>query len=85
MFRIRFSHCLIKRLTRDCRYFYTKELLFKISVQKTFERSAVTSLVSCHFVNGIMDRIEILRFRQFCKFRLTCRGAVFRRNAHRYA
>ena len=48
----------------------------EISVQETLERLAVTSLVTSHFVNGVVDRIQIQCLSTLCKVSLACSCTV---------
>mgnify|MGYP003210087581 CR=1 FL=1 len=62
--------------------FFHLKLLSKISVKKTLESSAVTSLVLCHFVNSVVDSVktEFLCFLSKCE--LTLASAALSLIAH---
>ena len=57
-------------------------LLAEVSLQQACECFAVTSLVSCHLMNGVMDCIQIGSFRTFCQIGLSGGSAVFSFYSH---
>src|SRR5699024_5700755 len=56
--------------------------LAEVSLQKTLECFAVTSLISCHLVYCIVDCVKVGSFRTLCKIKLSCCSAVLSVNTH---
>src|SRR5699024_10321478 len=48
----------------------------KVSLEESLESFSVTSLVSCHLVNCVMDRIKICGLCTFCKIKFSGCSAV---------
>ena len=57
-------------------YGFFGKRLTEVSLKQALERSAVASLVLCHLVNGVMDRVEVLAKPAFAK--KVCTTSFFR-------
>ena len=42
----------------------------------------MTSFVFCHFMNGVMDSVEVELFSEGCDFFLACASALFSSSTH---
>ena len=56
--------------------------LTKVSLIKSFKGFAVAGFVSCHFMDCVMDCIEVKCFCSLCKVSLSCCCTIFSFDSH---
>ena len=57
-------------------------LLLEVSIKKSFKRLAVSCLIASHFVNGVVDCVEVKSLCALCEVELAHCCAVFCFNSH---
>jgi hypothetical protein len=60
----------------------SREDLFEISVVQTQESFAMTSFISCHFMNCVMDCVKVCSFCSLSQICFACCSAVFSVDPH---
>ena len=57
-------------------------LFCEVTSQEAIEYTAVTSFVFCHFMNRVMDSVEVELFSEGGDFFLACASALFSSSTH---